>query len=72
MVAIQHPNKTHETAMNLAEMQRQAAVSVAGTVAAVKAAEQIYFRAVIASCVANGVEASGFRQGLYNLTGSYT
>jgi hypothetical protein len=77
MPVIQHPNKTHETTTNSAEMLRQGAVSAAvaagggsATVAAaVKTAEVAYYRSVIASCVANGIEAGGFRRGLRDLTG---
>ena len=76
---INHPNKTHESSANLAEMTRQGAVSAAvaagggsaAVAAAVKTAEVAYYRAVIASCVANGVEAGGFRQGLHDLIGVY-
>jgi hypothetical protein len=75
MSVIQHPNKTHETTANSAEMLRQAAVSAAvaagggnATVAAgVKTAEIAYYRSVIASCVANGLPSSNFTQALRDL-----
>jgi hypothetical protein len=80
MAIIQSDNKNHERAANLAEMNRQ--VSVAAAVAAgggsaavalaIKNAEAAYFRSVIASCVANNVEAEAYRQGLHDLTGQWT
>jgi hypothetical protein len=77
---IQHDNKIHERTANTAEMTRQVAVSAAVAAgggntavnAATKAAEAAYFRAVIASCVANNVEAEAYRQGLHDLTGQWT
>jgi hypothetical protein len=77
---IQHPNKTHESAANLAEMTRQGAVSAAiaaggssATVqAAISAAEATFYRSVIASCLANGIEAGAFRQGLHDATGKWS
>lgn len=79
MSTIIHPNRIHEAAVNTAEMNRQQGVSaaiVAGggsatVAAAVKTAEVTYYRAVIASCAAQGIEAGGFRQGLHDLTGLY-
>jgi hypothetical protein len=79
MPIIQHDNKTHERTANAAESTRQVAVAAAITAgggsaavaAAIKTAEVAYYRAVIASCVANGVEAGGFRQGLHDLIGVY-
>ena len=72
-----HTNKTHEVTCATAEMNRQGAVAAAvaagggsATVAAaVKAGEAIFYRAIIASCKANGIEAGGFRQGLHDLAG---
>lgn len=80
MVVIRHENKAHEKAANDAEMLRQGAVSAAiaaggsGTTvqAAVSAAEASYYRSVIASCVANNIPSSGWREGLHNLTGKWT
>jgi len=77
MSIIQHPNKTHENTCTLAEMNRQqavfAAVAAGGgsatVAAAVKAGEAVFYRAVIASCKANGIEAGGFRQGLRDVAG---
>lgn len=77
MPIIQHPNKTHEKACTDAEGSRQNSVAAAlaagggsATVkAAVAAAEAIYYRAVIASCKANGIEAGAFRQGLRDVAG---
>jgi hypothetical protein len=71
-------NKTHQTTCYNAEMTRQAAESAAiaaggGSTAiqlALKNAEVVFYRAIIASCLANGIEAGGFREGLFNLTGS--
>jgi hypothetical protein len=79
-VIIQHTNLAHQTTANSAEMIRQGAVSaaiVAGggsavVSAAVKAAEATFYRAVIASCAANNIEAGAFRQGLHDLTGQWT
>jgi hypothetical protein len=80
MPTIQHPNKIHENNVNNAEMLRQGGVSAAiaagggsATVkAAVAAAEAAYYRSVIASCLTHGVEAGGFRQGLYSITGQWS
>jgi hypothetical protein len=72
MATIIHPNKTHEAAINLAEMQRQAAIGTSGgSAAAVLAANVAFQRAAIASCKTNGVAAGDYRQGLYNLIGAY-
>jgi hypothetical protein len=76
---VMHENKVHQATANNAEMTRQGAVAAAvaagggsATVAAtVKAAETAFYRSVIASCVANGIEAAGFRQGLHDLTGQW-
>jgi hypothetical protein len=80
MSIILHDNKTHEKTANLAEMTRQVGVTAAiaaggGSAAvalAIKAAETAYYRAVIASCLANGVESAVWRQGLHDLTGQWT
>jgi hypothetical protein len=83
MSIISTGNRTHDTTANTAEMTRQVADDKAratflagGTDAAYAAALQTnaltYFRAVIASGVANGVEVSTFREGLHRLTGSYS
>jgi hypothetical protein len=69
---MQHDNKTHERTCNLAESARQTGVSAAISQAAVKAVEATYLRAVINSCVANGIESAVFRQGLFELSGSRT
>jgi hypothetical protein len=74
---IKHPNSAHEKTCTDAEGARQQGVAVAlaagggsATVAAaVKAAETAYYRAIIASCKANGIEASNFRQGLHDVAG---
>jgi hypothetical protein len=74
---IMHENKTHQTTTNNAEMTRQQAVAAAivadgGSAAvalAIKNAEAAFYRSAIASCLANGLQSSGFREGLYNLTG---
>jgi hypothetical protein len=70
-VIIQHENKVHQAAAINAEMTRQGAVAAAvaagggsaAVAAAIKTAETAFYRSVIASCVANGIEAGGFRQG---------
>jgi hypothetical protein len=80
MAIILHDNKIHERTANLAEMTRQVAVSAAtaagggsaAIAAATKIAEIAYCRSVIASCVANNLEAGAFREGLHNLTGQWT
>jgi hypothetical protein len=72
---IQHPNKTHESAAYLAEMTRQGAVSAAVAaggsnavvLAAIKAAEVTFYRAVISSCVANSLPSANFGQALRDL-----
>jgi hypothetical protein len=80
MSIIQHDNKIHQNTCNLAESTRQTAVAAAisaggssTTVSkAIQTSEAAYFRAVIASCVANGIESAVFRQGLFELSGSRT
>jgi hypothetical protein len=80
MSIIIHDNKTHEKTANLAEMTRQVAVSAAiaagggytAVNAATKAAEATYYRSVIASCVANNVDAGAYRQGLHDVSGLWT
>jgi hypothetical protein len=68
-----HDNKVHQNACNIAEMNRQVAVQAAGgSQAAIRTAEAAYYRAVIASCVTNGVEAAVFRQALYDVSGQHT
>jgi hypothetical protein len=70
---VKSENKSHEATCNAAEMTRQVATAAAaGNPNLVLAADAAFFRSVIASCVANNVEAGGFRQGLHNLTGSWT
>ena len=77
---IDHPNKTHQTTVNNAEMTRQVAVAAAiaaggGSATVQKAiatAEASFYRAVIASCVASNVPSSDFRQALHDLTGQWT
>jgi hypothetical protein len=77
---IQHANPVHQAAVNTAEMTRQVAASAAiaanggsATVAAaLKATDVAFFRSAIASCVANGLQAGAFREGLHNLTGQWT
>jgi hypothetical protein len=72
-----HENKTHQTTTNNAEMTRQQAVAAAiaadggsaNVALSIKNAEAAFYRAAIASCLANGLQSSGFREGLYNLTG---
>jgi hypothetical protein len=74
---IQHDNKVHQATVNNSEATRQVAVSAAiaagggsAVVAlAIKNAEVIFFRSAISSCVANNIDAGGFREGLFNLIG---
>ena len=78
---IQHDNKQHQNSCQLAEMTRQVAVAAAiaaggssATVqAAIKTAEATFYRAVIASCVANGVPGEAtFRQSLHDVAGVWS
>jgi bifunctional pyridoxal-dependent enzyme with beta-cystathionase and maltose regulon repressor activities len=82
MSIVQSENRTHQTTCNLSEATRQADVAAAtkafnlgGTQAAydaaMKAADAAHCRRVIASCVANNIEGSVFRQGLHDLTGQW-
>jgi hypothetical protein len=83
MSIISTGNRTHDATANTAEMTRQVADDKAratfisgGTDAAYASALQTnvvtYYRAVIASGVANGIEVSTFREALHRLTGSYS
>ena len=68
MPAIQHENKIHEKACAIAESNRQAAVAAAGSSgAAVRAAEVVFYRAVIASCKTNSLPFSNFTYALIDL-----
>ena len=76
MSTLVHPNSVHANTVNTAEMNRQVAVDKAikagggsATVqAAIKTAEIAFYRACVASCLANGNLDSGqFRQALYEL-----
>jgi hypothetical protein len=78
MSIIQTGNRTHDTTVNTAEMTRQvaddkatAAKVAGGTDAAYAAALRtnsiVYYRALVASCVANGLSASNFEQALRDL-----
>jgi hypothetical protein len=72
---IEHTNKTHQAACVLAEGTRQQEVSaaiIAGggsptVAAAVRTAEIKFYRAVIASAVANGQQSAQFGQALRDL-----
>jgi hypothetical protein len=80
MSTINHPDKVFETQVNTAEMNRQQAVASAiaagGSSAVVQknvaAAEATFYRSVIQSCIARGVEAGVYRGALYDLTGQRT
>jgi bifunctional pyridoxal-dependent enzyme with beta-cystathionase and maltose regulon repressor activities len=83
MSIIQSEKSAHQTTCNLSEATRQSDFAAAtksfnlgGTQAALdaalKAADAAHFRRVIASCVANGVDAGVFRHGLHDLTGQWT
>jgi hypothetical protein len=77
---IMHENKVYQATANAAEMTRQAGVSAAiaagggsaSVALAIKNAEAVFYRSVIASCVANNIPAGSFREGLHNLTGQWT
>ncbi len=77
MSIIVSENKAHQATVNAAESVRQTAVSAAiaagGGSAVVRAAvitaEAAYFRAALASGLANNVQVGVFRQGLKDLTG---
>jgi len=77
---IDHPNKTHQTTVNLAESARQVAVAAviaaggnSATVQAnVRAQEATFYRAVIASCLANGLDPSAFKQSLHDVAGVWS
>jgi hypothetical protein len=70
---IQTGNRTHDATCATAEMVRQVADSQPGaTQASLNANSVTYFRAVIASCVTNGLDAGTYREGLHRLTGSYS
>jgi hypothetical protein len=66
--------KAHDDACRVAQVAHQSATSSASlTQAQAKAADIIYFKAVIASALANGgLEAGVFRQALHDLNGSYS
>jgi hypothetical protein len=79
MSIIRSGNSAHDTTASTAEMTRQVAddkarASLTDTAlqAALNANAVTYFRSVIASGVANGIEVSTFREGLHRLTGSYS
>jgi hypothetical protein len=60
MSTIQSDTKSHEKTVNLAESVRQVEVAAAGgSAAAVKTAEIKFYRAFVASCLANGNLESG-------------
>jgi predicted methyltransferase MtxX (methanogen marker protein 4) len=76
MAIIQHDNVAHARTVNLAESVRQTEVdaavksgnSSASIAAAVKTAEIKFYRAAVASCVANGnIESGIFRSALHDL-----
>ncbi|MET4034437.1 hypothetical protein ABIB94_008345 [Bradyrhizobium sp. JR7.2] len=71
-MVISHSDKIHEATVNLAEMFRQSDVAAAVAAgggsaaiqAAVRAAEVVFYRKVIASCIARGQSSSNFQQAL--------
>jgi hypothetical protein len=82
MSIVRTGNVAHDTTANSAEMTRQVADDKAratflagGTDAAYAAALQAnavtYFRAIITSGVANGIDVATFREGLHRISGSY-
>jgi hypothetical protein len=61
-------NKTHDDSCNLSEMTRQSAVTAAtGNQISIRAAEVTFYRACLASAVANGVQAGAFVRALMDL-----
>ena len=82
---IDHPNRIHQNTVNLAESGKQVALDAARKTfvaggggpaqqaaydAATKIADTNFYRAVIASCVANGVPGEAqFRQSLHDVAG---
>jgi hypothetical protein len=83
MSIIASGNRTHDATANTAEMTRQVADDKAratflagGTDAAYAAALQTnvvtYYRALIASAIANGLQYTPFSEALHRLTGSYS
>jgi hypothetical protein len=83
MSIVQSGNKTHDATANTAEMTRQVtddkarATFVAGGTdaayaASLQASALTYYRALVASCVANGLPHTAFDEALHRLTGSYS
>jgi len=73
------PTRTHQATVNNAEMTRQVAVATAIAAGGnsvqknIQIAEAAFYRAVIASCIANGVPGEAqFRQSLHDLIGQST
>ena len=64
---LSHSDKTHESACYVALNTWQQAVTPGVSQATVKAADIAYYRAVIASCKARGIEYGTFRQALVEL-----
>ena len=75
MPIIKSDNKIHEATCILSEMTRQsdvtASIAAGGgssvVAAAIKAAEIVHYRRIIASCQANSLPFSNFTQALINL-----
>jgi hypothetical protein len=73
MTSINSTNKTHQTACDNSESQRQSAIAAAvaagggsaAIAAAIKTAEIAHYRRIIASCIANGLPYSNFSAGLF-------
>jgi hypothetical protein len=72
---IQHVNPVHQGTAITAEMTRQVAVAAAiaaggaNVQANIRAAEATFYRSIIASCLANGLESAVFRQSLHDVAG---
>jgi hypothetical protein len=65
---VQHPNKTHEATCIAAEGTRQQEVAAAaGNQSAVRTAEIKFYRALVASAVANGQPSAQFSIALRDL-----
>jgi hypothetical protein len=60
-------NKTHDASVLTAEVTRQVALKTASTQAAARTADIAYFRSVLASAKANGIQPGQFITALQEL-----
>jgi hypothetical protein len=66
MPSIRSDNKVHEATCAVAEGTRQSAILAAnGSASALRTAEQTFYRAVVASCKANGLPFVHFSEALH-------